>query len=36
MPLVPASDQPEGPTRAYLLVIQRAPKAAQEALPPVA
>lgn len=28
------SRQPEGPTRAYLLVIDRAPKAVQEALPP--
>ena len=26
------SRQPEGPTRAYLLVIERAPKAVQEAL----
>jgi putative transcriptional regulator len=30
------SRQPEGPTRAYLLVIQRAPKAVQKALRPVA
>lgn len=29
------SRQPEGPTRAYLLVIERAPKAVQKALHPV-
>jgi len=28
------SRQPEGPTRAYLLVIDRAPKAVQKALQP--
>jgi putative transcriptional regulator len=30
------SRQPEGPTRAYLLVIDRAPKAVEKALRPVA